>query len=154
MALSATRWSKIALLLALAAGGVLATIVISDPGNSCQGFATATSSGTYVSVEECHWSTGSWLENKGAGVLLVFLPALVAAVPVVLGGRRSTIAAAVALTAWALLWTPSIGLFYLPTVVLAWLAATAERSRPATSPSAADSSRQEAVTPCPEDFPN
>jgi hypothetical protein len=68
------------------------------------------------------------LSNEGASVLGVLaVPALVALVPLLVRSRWAAKMAAVALTAAALVASASVGIFLMPTVVLAWVALVATR---------------------------
>lgn len=58
-------------------------------------------------------------------LLVLAVPALLALVSVVARTQRSTLVAAAALTFATLLGAASIGMFFLPTVVLAWVAVCA-----------------------------
>lgn len=55
-------------------------------------------------------------------LLILAVPALLALVPVVARTQRSTLVGAGALTLAALLGMASVGMFFIPTVVLAWVA--------------------------------
>lgn len=64
------------------------------------------------------------LDGEGAGVLAALaVPAIVAVVAVVVPSRRSARWTAIALTTAAFLAIASVGIFFVPTVVLAWVAA-------------------------------
>lgn len=74
-------------------------------------------------MSSCTSSQESLLANEGTAVLLVLaVPALLALVPVVARTQRSTLVAAAGLTLATLFGLASIGIFFIPTVVLAWLA--------------------------------
>lgn len=76
----------------------------------------------------CTSTTSSLLDSEGAGVLFVLaVPVIVAALPVAFGPRRLALPAAVLLSAAMVLGLASVGLFLIPTVVLAWIAATRAR---------------------------
>jgi hypothetical protein len=60
-------------------------------------------------------------------------------VPVIIQGRRIRITAATALTAAAVVGIMSVGIFLLPTVLLAWRAATVDQD--GARPSAASAAR-------------
>lgn len=60
-------------------------------------------------------------------LLVLLLPAVMALVPVVMRPRRSTKVVAALLTVCALLGLASIGIFFIPTVALAWVALGASR---------------------------
>jgi hypothetical protein len=79
----------------------------------------------------CSSGSESLVASEGAGVLsALVIPALVAFVPVLAPGRRTAIAAASLLSAGALLGLASVGIFLLPTVALAWVAARARTTAP------------------------
>ena len=85
----------------------------------------ATASCTTTSTGESACTTGreSLVTSEGTSVLLVLaLPAVVALVPVLLRTRPATLAAAGVLTTAAVLAVASVGIFLVPTVVLAWVA--------------------------------
>ena len=110
------------MLTTLAAGAVLTVLPI---------YSTASCGAVAGSPETCTTGSESALEHEGAGVLIVFaVPVLVSAMPLVYSRRGVAIAAAVLLAALVVLGGFSIGLFYLPAVVPACLAATASRGRP------------------------
>ena len=105
------------MLATLATGAVLTVLPI---------YSTASCGAVAGGPETCTTGSESALENEGAGVLIVLaVPVLVSAMPLVYSRRGVAIAAAVLLTALLVLGGFSIGLFYLPAVVLAWLAAAA-----------------------------
>jgi hypothetical protein len=86
-----------------------------------------------VSTESCVADSGgsvctsgstSLLDGEGAGVLAALgVPAIVAAVVLIAPSRRSARWTAIALTGAAILCIASVGVFFVPTVVLAWIAA-------------------------------
>lgn len=118
------RWSMLAFVCAAATGLALAFAPLVAT-SSC----VASSNGPAV----CSSAHHSLVTNEGVSVVLVLaIPALLMLVPVVFGSRRSVTTAAVLLTMTALLAIASIGLFFIPTVALAWVAATRwSRPRPA-----------------------
>lgn len=59
--------------------------------------------------------------------LVLLLPALIALVPVVRRTRRSTFVAAALLTVATVLGLASIGIYFIPSVALAWVAAGTSR---------------------------
>lgn len=90
--------------------------------------STSSCSATSTGVSSCTSSHQSLVGNEGATVLLVLLlPAVMALVPVVMRPRRSTKVVAALLTVCALLGLASIGIFFIPTVALAWVALGASR---------------------------
>ena len=106
----------------LATGAVLTVLPI---------HSTASCGAVAGSPETCTTGSESALEHEGASVLIVLaVPVLVSAMPLVYSRRTVAIAAAVLLTALLVLGGFSIGLFYLPAVVLAWLAVAAPGGRP------------------------
>lgn len=85
--------------------------------------STASCSSTSSGISSCTSSQQSLVANQGVGVLLILaVPALLALVPVVARTQRSTLVGAGALTLAALLGMASVGMFFIPTVVLAWVA--------------------------------
>ena len=82
-------------------------------------------------AETCTTGSESLLEHEGASVLIVLaVPVLVSAMPLAFSRRGVAIGAAVVLTALAVLGGFSIGLFYFPAVLLAWLSAVTVRGQP------------------------
>ena len=113
------RWRLLTLGGAVATGAVLAVVPVVAT-SSC----TATSSGP----TSCTSGQQSLLRSEGIGVLVALaIPALLALVPVVLQSFRATLLSAGALTLAALLAAASIGIFFIPTVGLAWAAVGASR---------------------------
>jgi hypothetical protein len=77
----------------------------------------------------CTSGSRSLVDSEGAGVLAVLaVPAIVALVAVVVPSRRTARWTAIALTAAAVVGIASVGMFFVPTVVLAWVAARQSRS--------------------------
>jgi hypothetical protein len=77
----------------------------------------------------CTSGSRSLLDGEGAGVLAALsVPALVAAVAVIVPSRRSARWTAIALTGATFLAIASVGIFFVPTVALAWVAARQSRS--------------------------
>ena len=110
------------MLTTLATGAVLTVLPI---------YSTASCGAVAGSPETCTTGSESALEHEGASVLVVLaVPVLVSAMPLVYSRRGVAIAAAVFLSALVVLGGFSIGLFYLPALVLAWLAAAASGGRP------------------------
>lgn len=90
--------------------------------------STSSCSATSTGISSCTSSQESLVANEGATVVLVLvLPALMALVPVVARTRRSTVLAAALLTVATMLGLASIGIFFIPTVVLAWVGVGASR---------------------------
>lgn len=115
--LSARRWSRLTLAAALATGAMLALAPITST-ESCE----TSSDGPSL----CTSRQESLLAHEGAGILLVLaVPAIIAAVAVVAPRRRGRMAAAIVLTAAMVVGLMSVGIFLIPTVLLAWRAATA-----------------------------
>ncbi|HET7487782.1 MAG TPA: hypothetical protein VFJ85_07630 [Acidimicrobiales bacterium] len=111
------RWRVAVLCLAAATSVVLAVAPVLS-WSSCETSAGGTSA--------CTSGVRSLLDAEGGGVLVVLaVPVLLAAVPVAMRTRRASAAAAAGLTVAALLGAASIGLAYVPTAVLAWVAARA-----------------------------
>lgn len=119
--MEAQRWRWLTLGAAVATGAVLAFAPI---------VSTSSCSATSTGVSSCTSSNESLVANEGATVLLVLLlPAVIALVPVGMRTQRSTTVVAVLLTVCALLGVASIGIFFIPTVALAWVAVGASRHR-------------------------
>ena len=117
--MSARRWSGLALLVVAATSAVLLFAPISSTA-SCEAFAGG--------PEICTTGRESLLENQGIGVVpILALPVLIVAAPAVFPRRGVAIAAAVVLSALALLGAASIGLFLLPAATVAWIAVAARR---------------------------
>ena len=122
MAVSARRWSQLTLLATLATSAVLTVVPV---------YSTASCEAVAGGAETCTTGSESLLEHEGASVLIVLaVPVLVSAMPLALSRRGVAIGAAVVLTALAVLGGFSIGLFYFPAVLLAWLAAVTVRGQP------------------------
>jgi hypothetical protein len=85
--------------------------------------STTSCSSAPTGISSCTSSQESLVANEGVGALLVLaVPALLALVPMVARTQRSTLVAAGALTFATLLGMASVGMFFIPTVVLAWVA--------------------------------
>ena len=122
VSVSSRRWSQLTLLATLATGAVLTVLPI---------YSTASCGAVAGSPETCTTGSASAFEHEGASVLIVLaVPVLVSVMPLVYPMRGVAIAAAVFLTALVVLGGFSIGLYYLPAVVLAWLAVAASGGRP------------------------
>ena len=116
------RWSWLTLLTALVTGVVLSFLPISSTG-SCEAVAGGT--------ETCTTGSESLLQSEGLSVLAVLaVPVFVAAVAVVFPRRGVAVTSAVLLTVLTLLGAASLGLFYLPTAAVAWVAVAASASQP------------------------
>lgn len=112
--MSERKWPRLAFLVALATGALLAFAPVVSR-QSC-----VVDSGGSV----CTPGSTSLLHGEGAGVLVpLAVPAIVTAVGLIAPSRRRTRWTAIALTGAALLAIASVGLFFVPTVVLAWVAA-------------------------------
>jgi hypothetical protein len=108
------QWSVLAFAVGLATGVVLAVAPLSQ-SSSCVGGVDQAAS--------CTSSRQSLLDEEGSSVLFVLaLPMLIMAVPVAMRSRRIALAAAIAITILTVLGAMSIGVFVLPTAVLAWMA--------------------------------
>ncbi|MCQ3806090.1 MAG: hypothetical protein OXB92_02560 [Acidimicrobiaceae bacterium] len=119
------RWVWLTLLAALVTGVVLSLLPISSTA-SCQAFAGGT--------ETCTTGRESLLQSQGLAALAVLaVPVFVAAVGIVFPRRGAVVTSAVLLTVLTLLGAASIGVFYLPTTVVAWIAVAASASRPRAS---------------------
>ncbi len=114
MAGSVSRWSRVAFLSTLATSAVLIFAPI---------YATASCESVAGGEEICTTGRQSLIEHGGLGaVAVVSLPVLLAAAPIVVPRRAVAISAAVALSALTVLGAASVGLFFAPAAVLAWLA--------------------------------
>ena len=108
------------LLVALATAALLAVLPLSR-SESC----TSTSESPEVL---CESSTSTLLEHEGSSVLVVLLvPAALAAIGVLRPTTAVLRGVAVALTVCVVLGAASIGLFFLPTLLAAWIAAVRQR---------------------------
>ena len=113
------RWNLVVFVAAVLTGVVVAVAPI---------VATSTCATSSVGTTRCWSSNVSLVSNEGAGVLGVLaVPALVALVPLLFRSKQSTRMTAVALTAAALVASASVGIFLIPTVILAWVAVVATR---------------------------
>ena len=120
--MSGRTWPGLVFVVALVTGALLgfAPVVSTESCVADSGGSVCTSGST------------SLLDGEGAGVLAVLsVPAIVTAVVVIAPSRRSARWTAIALTGAAILGAASVGIFFVPTVILAWVAAW--QSRPATS---------------------
>lgn len=112
------RWRLLPIVtfaVALATAAVL-TVVPAYSGESC----ATTAGGTAV----CTSSSETLVEHEGATVLLVLLvPAAIAALGVARPTRMVLQGLAIALTVCVVLGAASIGMFYVPTAVAAFVAA-------------------------------
>ena len=116
-------WRVAAFASAAVTGALLAGVPV---------LATSSCRTTAGGAPACTSSRQSLLSSEGSGVLLVLaVPAGVALVPVLLRSRRASLAAAAALTLLAFLGLASVGIFLVPTVVLAWVAARTTPVAPA-----------------------
>lgn len=116
-AVTARRWS----LLTVAAAVLTGVVVAFGPMVATSG-CSATSTGTVT----CATSTTSLFADEGPGILgIVAIPVVVTLVPLLVPSRWTTRGAAVLLSIAAFISAASVGVFLVPTVVLAWLAARA-----------------------------
>lgn len=112
------RWSTIALAVAVATALVA-------------GFVPLGSSETCDSAGACTFERVSIIGDEGIAMLLILLaPALVALVPVVLPFQWLRIATGVLLPLMMLLAMASVGMFLLPTMVIAWVAVAQNSAAP------------------------
>ncbi len=115
--MNAQRWRALTFATAVATGTVLAVAPVAS---------TASCSSTSTGMSSCASNQESLLANEGTAVLLVLaVPALIALVSVIVRTHRSALVAAAALTLATLFGAASVGMFFLPTVVLAWVAVRA-----------------------------
>ena len=118
--MSERTWPGLVFMVALATGALLAFAPVVST-ESC----VADSGGSV-----CTSGSTSLLHGEGAGVLAVLaFPAIVTAVALIAPSRRSARWTAIALTGAAILASASLGIFFVPTVVLAWVAASRSRLR-------------------------
>ena len=90
--------------------------------------STSSCSSTSTGVSSCTSSHTSLVSTEGRAVLFILaIPALIALLSVIVGSARSTFIAAASLTVVTLLGLMSVGIFFVPTVVLAWVATTASK---------------------------
>lgn len=90
--------------------------------------SSSSCSTTSTGISTCTSSQESLLANEGGSVLLVLAaPALVALIAVVARTPRATVVTAGLLTAATLVGLASVGIFLIPTVVVAWIAVSASR---------------------------
>ena len=107
------RWSRVTFLSTLATSAVLILAPI---------HATASCESVDDGPEICTTSRESLIEHEGIGaVVILAVPVVLAAVPVVFRRRFVAISVAVVLSALTLLGAASIGLFFAPAAVLSWL---------------------------------
>jgi hypothetical protein len=117
--MSGRKWPGLVVVVALATGAVLAFAPVVST-ESC----VADSGGSV-----CSSGSTSLLDGEGAGVLAALgVPAIVAAVGVIVPSRRVARWTAIALTVAACLAIASVGIFFVPTVALAWVTAWQSRS--------------------------
>ena len=120
--MTAQTWRVLTFGCAVATGALLAGAPL---------VATSSCTTTAGGQSSCASGRESLLSGEGAGVLLVLaVPALLALAPVLVRSHRATLGSAVALTLAALLGVASVGIFLIPTLALAWVAA-ARTPRPA-----------------------
>lgn len=92
---------------------------------SCSAGSVGTGAGEHSDAVVCENSTSSLVEGEGGGVLAVLaVPALLALLGLAWPARTALVAVAVLLSIGVVLSGFSIGLFYVPTAVTAWAAAT------------------------------
>jgi hypothetical protein len=116
-AVTARRWS----LLAVAAAVLTGVAVAFGPMVATSG-CSALSTGTV----RCASGTTSLFADQGAGILgIVAIPVVVTLVPLLLPSRWTVTGAAVLLSVAAFIGSASVGIFLIPTVILAWLAVRA-----------------------------
>ena len=115
------RWSLAALALAVVTAACLAFL----PANS-----TSSCVASSVGAPHCTASRTSLLTSEGPSVLVVLsVPAALLLLAAVVRRRWAATAVAVLLSAGVLLGAASIGLFFVPTLVLAWVAAASSQER-------------------------
>lgn len=106
-------WPLVTLGVAVATGALLAFAPV---------VTTSSCSMTAPGASTCATTAKSLLATEGSGVLpLLAVPSFLAAVPVLARGQKWALTSALLLSLAALLAIASIGIYLLPTVVLAWL---------------------------------
>jgi hypothetical protein len=116
---SSRRWSFVVFAAAVLTAAVVAVAPV---------VATSTCATSSAGTTRCSSSNVSLLANEGARLLGVLaVPALVALVSLLVPSRRSATLTAVALTTAALVASASVGIYLIPTAVLAWVAVVATR---------------------------
>lgn len=110
-------------LVTLATAAVTGAVVAFAPLMSSSSCST-----TSAGASSCTSNQEALISSEGGAVLLILaVPALIALLPLVVRSDRSTLVAAAALTAVTLLGVMSIGLFFVPTVAVAWVAVSASK---------------------------
>jgi len=113
------RWSLLPFVAAVATAGVVAVLPV---------WTTTSCSTSPAGPMSCSSSSTSLLRAEGASVLFVLaVPVLLTLVPLAFPSAGSRTAIAAVLTLGMLVSLPSVGLFLLPTIGLAWLAVVANR---------------------------
>jgi hypothetical protein len=131
----ARRWLPACTVLIALLTAIVLAVIPSYAGESC----TTSDLGTV-----CTSTSATLLEHEGSNVLLVLLaPAALALVGVLVPRRNVLVAIAALLTAASLVAGLSIGVFYLPTVLSAWVVVgrvtrspRTPRPHPGTAPAA------------------
>ena len=117
--MAAQNWRLVTLATAAVTGVVVAFTPL---------MSTSSCSTTSAGASSCTSSNASLVSTEGGAVLFILaVPALIALFPLVVPSERSTFIAAAALTAMTLLGLLSVGLFFIPTAALGWIAARASK---------------------------
>lgn len=117
--MAAQNWRLVTLATAALTGAVVAFAPL---------MSTSSCSTTSAGASSCTSSQESLVSIEGGAVLFILaVPALIALLPLFVPSDRSTLVAAAALTAVTLLGLMSVGLFFVPTVALAWVAVSASK---------------------------
>ena len=103
------------------------TVAVALATSAVVGFVPLSRSSSCVSttdgVSTCSTSSTSLIETEGYSVLVVLaVPVVLAVVGAARPTRRTLVVVAAALTMGVVLAAMSIGVFYLPTVLAAWVA--------------------------------
>ncbi len=97
--------------------------------------STSSCSTTSAGGGSCTSSQASLVSTEGRAVLLILaVPALIALLSVVGASGRSTTVAAATLTAITVLALMSVGIFFVPSVVVAWVAVAASKRSASQQP--------------------
>jgi hypothetical protein len=104
---------------------VTSVLVAVAPLRQSQSCSATTGAGEHSDAVECESSTSSLVEGEGVGVLAVLaVPVALALLGLAWPARSALVAVALLLSMGVVLSGFSIGLFYVPTAVAAWGAAT------------------------------
>lgn len=111
-------------LLTVLVAVVTSVLVAVAPLRQSQSCSVRTDAGEPSGVVECQSSTSSLVEGEGVGVLVVLaVPVALALLGLAWPMQMALVAIAILLSIGVVLTGFSIGLFYVPTAVMAWAAA-------------------------------